>query len=373
LMLGCVRVMMSRRSTVFLLPAISLIWQACLQGVALAASLDTETDPVLSIPHSTDIPGDPLQTETLSALTSYQQLITELETRPNALAAGMELGEAYYGLGNSLQALERHEEAVQAFDMALQHLRKNKGLYDLEQLPVLQAQLDSSMALAAWDKVDADRQLAHLIALKNPAASIERRYQTLRELGLWKLRAADEELLPDFLDDAKEAAELYQQELERPDLRASYQGRPLFVANLYLDLAAIEFMQAKKRLAMPLSSFVEGGQRTLTQMYCETIPTPDGRGRQVCRNIQVPNMDYFMSLSDKKFRDTQYHLDAMQDSVLEAYKVLLAEVDTQNRDEALKLLAEVHRLTRVYNDFLAQNSRKPGSRIAPRTGSRINR
>jgi tetratricopeptide (TPR) repeat protein len=361
------------RSKVCLLPVAGLLWLGCLQGAAHAAAPEGDPDTTLSIPQSADIAGELPHTEVLPAVTSYLQLIAELETRQNTPGVDVELSEAYYGLGNSLQSLERHEEAVAAFDMALQLLRKNKGLYELEQLPVLQARLDSSQALASWQEVDAGRHLAHLITLKNRGASIERRYQTLRELGLWKLRAVDEELLPNSLEGAREAAALYRQELELPGVRASYQGKGLFVGNLYLDLAAIEFMQAKKMLALPLSSYVEGGQRTITQMYCETIPTPDGRGRQVCRNILVPNMDYFMSLSDKKFRDTRRHLDAMQDAVLAAYDVLMGEVDTQNRDEALTLLSEVHRLTGAYNDFLAENSRRPGSRIAPQTGSRINR
>jgi hypothetical protein len=361
------------RSKVCLLQVAGLLWLVCPPGAAHAASVDVDTDTAFSVLQSAAIPGDVLPTEAPPPVVSYQQLITQLESGQNSPGVAVELSEAYYGLGNALQSLERHEEAVAAFDQALQAIRKNNGLYELQQLPVLQARLDSSQALGWWQEVDADRQLAHLITLKNPAASIERRYQALRELGLWKLRAADEELLPDYLDGARDAAALYWQELERPDLRASYKGRVLFVANLYLDVAAIEFMQAKKRLALPLGAYVEGGQRTITQMYCETFPTADGRGRQVCRSMQVPNMDYFMSLSDKKFRDTRRHLEAMQDAVLEAYAVLLGEVETQNRDEALTLLAEVHRLTAVYNDFLAENSRRPGSRITSHTGSRITR
>jgi hypothetical protein len=255
--------------------------------------------------------------------------------------------------------------------MALQGIRENSGLYELDQLPVLQAQLESQEALAAWRDVDASMQLAHLISLKNPDASIDRRYQALRELGLWKLRAAEEDLLPNPLHETRDAAAIYRLELDEPDSRGAYAGRPLSVANLYLDLAALEFLQAREKLALPLSEYVEGGQRTSTQTYCETIQTPDGRGRQVCRTMQVPNMDYFMSLSDRKYKEIRYHLDAMKDAVLEAYKVLLPEVDTRNRDAALTLLAEVRRLTDAHNGFTAANARRTGSRITAQTGSII--
>ncbi|MES2604695.1 MAG: tetratricopeptide repeat protein [Pseudomonadota bacterium] len=305
-------------------------------------------------------------------LASYQQLITELEAGQSSAGLDLQLSEAYYGLGISLQTLERHEEAVAAFDKALQAVKEEKGLYDLAQLPMLQAQLDSQQALQAWEAVDAGRHLAHLITVKKPAASIEQRYQTLRELGLWKLKSADEELLPNSLADAKEAAQLYRHELERPTDRAEYQRSPLSMANLYLDLAAIEFLLASKKLALPLSAYVTGGQRTITQMYCETIATPDGRGRQVCRNIQMPNLDYFMSLTDRKYEQIWDHLDAMEEAVLEAYKVLLPAVETERRDEALQLLSEVHRMTSASNDFVAANARRGATRIAA-TGSRIDK
>lgn len=329
------------RSKISLLPVAGLFWLSCLHGF---------TQPV-----------------------PYEQQIAELEVRQQTFGVDAELGEAYYGLGISLQTLERHEEAVAAFDKALQALRENKGLYELEQLPVLQARLDSSEALASWQEVDAGRQLAHLITLKNPAASAEQRYQTLRELGLWKLRAAEDDLLPNSLGDAKAAAALYQHELERPGVRAFYQGRDLSLANLYLDMAALEFLQARKMMALPLSAYVVGGQRTVTETQCQTLQTPDGRGRQVCRSIQVPNLDYFMSLSDRKYRETRRHLDAMKAAVLDAHAVLLGEVETQNRADALALLSDVHRLTDAFNDFVAENSRRTGTRIAPPTGSILRR
>jgi hypothetical protein len=89
--------------------------------------------------------------------------------------------------------------------------------------------------------------------------------------------------------------------------------------------------------------------------------------------MQVPNMDYFMSLSDRKYREVQRHLDATQDAVLEAYAVLRNEVETPNRAAALSLLSEVHRLTDAHNDFTAANARRTGSRIAAPTGSIIAR
>jgi hypothetical protein len=80
-------------------------------------------------------------------------------------------------------------------------------------------------------------------------------------------------------------------------------------------------------------------------------------------------MDYFMGLSDRKYEQIRDHLDAMEDAVLDAYAVLLGEVETQNRSDALTLLSEVHRLTGAYNGFVAENARRTGTRIAPPTGS----
>jgi len=336
---------MTRQSKACSLSFIGLWWLLCLKGVA--------------------------QPESSAAPASYEQLIATLQSSQNESATG--LSEAYLGLGNSLQTLERHDDAVGAFGQALQLLREDKGLYALDQIPLLQARLISNQALQAWQDVDADRHLAYRIALKNPAAGVDLHYQTLRELGLWKLKAAEEALLQDPLEQTSEAAALYREELGQADIGILYKGKALSLANLYLDLAALEFLQARKKLALPLSAYVEGGQRQTNEMFCETLPTADGRGRQVCRNIQVPNMDYFMALSDRKYAATWEHLEAMQEAVLEAWEVLLPEVETQNRDDALALLSEVHRLTDAFNDFVAKNARKRAdTRIAAPTGSRIN-
>lgn len=192
---------------------------------------------------------------------------------------------------------------------------------------------------------------------------------SLRELGLWKLRVAEEGLLPNSLNGVRDAAALYRRELDQPDIRAAYDT--ISVYNLYLDLAALEFLQAKEKLALPLSEYSTGVSRTTTQMYCQTIYGPDGRVREVCRSVQVPNLEYFMGLSDRKYDQIRDHLDAMKESVLQAYEVLLGEVGTANRTEALALLAEVHRLTDAFNGFVAENSRKSESRIAASTGSII--
>src|SRR5690606_37477633 len=136
---------------------------------------------------------------TQSTLAAYEQLIADLQARQPGPAVTRELGEAWLGLGRALQAAQRHQEAIEAFDLALQAVRESSGLHDLAQLPVLQARIDSGQALASWQEVDAGLHLAYEVASRNPAAGTELRYQTLRELGLWKLRAAEENLLPNAL------------------------------------------------------------------------------------------------------------------------------------------------------------------------------
>lgn len=309
-----------------------------------------------------------------ASISSYQQLIAELQGQPDTLGTSTTLAEAYASLGSALQEEEQHADAIAAYTQALQFVREANGLLALEQFPLLEARLASHQAMAAWSEIDADRRLAWLIAHKNPAADIGLRYQTLRELGLWRLKAADEELLEDAMDGAKEAVLLYQRELADAEILAAYQQSPLSLANLYLDLAALEFLQARKKIELPLGAYMNGGQRTVTETYCETIQTADGRTRQVCRNLQVPNIDYYLSLTDRKYAAAWDHLQPMQDAVLKAWATLLPEVQTSNRDAALKLLAEVHSLTNAYNSFVAKYGKKEtGTRITAPTGSRIDR
>src|SRR5688572_5845069 len=51
---------------------------------------------------------------------------------------GTTASEAYLGYGNALHTLDLDEEALQAYGKALQALRVGNGLYDIQQIPVLQ-------------------------------------------------------------------------------------------------------------------------------------------------------------------------------------------------------------------------------------------
>src|SRR5210317_354630 len=74
----------------------------------------------------------------------YTQLINQLELEAGADAYRPALSQAYMDLGLTLQTLEQHDEAAEAFDKALQSVRISDGLNSPLQLPMLQELYNSN-------------------------------------------------------------------------------------------------------------------------------------------------------------------------------------------------------------------------------------
>ena len=86
---------------------------------------------------------------------SYRQAITDLESAQGAYAT--QLPEQLLGLGLSLQNAGQHEEAVRVFKRGVHLARVNDGLYSAQQIPMLQREIASHIALGQFAEAD-DRQ-----------------------------------------------------------------------------------------------------------------------------------------------------------------------------------------------------------------------
>lgn len=331
-----------------------------LLGMPYAAALAGEADPGTTLAAEFVPPSrNEAVTQALSDKDALEQVIRQLETTQGAY--GAELSEAYFQLGTTERALENYEEAVQAFGQALQILRTGYGLLDLRQLPILEELLATSQTLEDWQEVDSLHHLMHFITSRNPETETEVRFQSLVQLGRWKVQAEVDGLLPEKADSVKEALQLYDNEIGKLEASATYQGRNIHLATLYLDLAAVEFTQAKAKYAMPITEFGMGGQSSISTVNCIAFTGRDGRTVQSCTSVEVPNPSYYMEPSNKKNMQIRQHLDEMKNDVLEAYRTLQNEPEGTNQRAAL--LAEVQRLTREYNDFATMNSKSSMYRL----------
>ena len=115
----------------------------------IAATPGTEGDSAASPEQE---PDEPLIIPDSRAVTDYREAIAELEDVAGAYGEG--LSEKLLGLGLALQQQGRHAEAVTVFKRGVHLARINDGLYSGSQIPLLQSQISSHLALGDYETAD---------------------------------------------------------------------------------------------------------------------------------------------------------------------------------------------------------------------------
>jgi hypothetical protein len=343
--------------SLLLAPLCLISLQASLSSLACAQTLAEADSPDAAVRVEAQIDAAVLA-QALVDRDTYERSITALEARQGVYT--MELSAAYLNLGNTLRTLERHEEAAAAFGKALQSLRIAYGLNDLRQLPVLEELRETNARLGNWDEVDSANHLIFYIAKHSAEASQDLRVKSLLDLGRWMRKAAAQGLVVEFAANAYDLADLYNNEIKHIETVEDYTGRSTHLAALYLELAATELGEAKRKYEMPLSAFhtpVAGEQRSTTQQSCVSGYDRNGRLVQACTQpMEVPNINYYLTPNVQKNNEIRTHLAAVENTVLQAYRALQDDPANAMNGE---LIAEVHRLTGEYNDFVALNKSRP--------------
>jgi tetratricopeptide (TPR) repeat protein len=299
--------------------------------------------------------------DALASKATYEQRISELENR--SAPYDSQLSEAYLSLGATLQTLEQHEQALEALGKAMQALRISNGLYDTQQIPVLQQQMASHTALQQWEELDAAYHLVNYIAQKQFKVGDRQRFDALVQLGRWKMKAAVERLLTGNTDEAAVAAELYRKEISRLAAAGASADSKLQLATLYFDLAAAEFQQVQTINQLPLAAWESSSRSTTTQMQCVPVRLPDGRVSQVCTAVEVPNVSDYLISSQRKGQELGMHLEAMRTAVMDGYYALQdTGIAGEQRNQ---LLPEMQRLTSEYNEFINDNTTAANPRLQP--------
>ena len=304
------------------------------------------------------VPLSPEQQEkiqqALSNREQYTQLINQLELEAGADAYRPELSQAYMDLGLTLQDLEQHDEATEAFDKALQSVRISDGLNSALQLPMLQELYNSNLARADWEGADLYAHLMFYVARKSFAAGDERRLAALEQMGNWKLKAENENLLSEYSNALGSAIETYQHEIELLQ-SMPLEGNNLTMATLYLGEARLKMILAQQIYDRPLTEYqTPGRERSTTTTRCFFVRLANGSVTQMCETIEVPQLDFYTVPNDMKLREISGNLKDIREALVKAFTLLQIEMEqAEKRDE---LLAEMNRITESYNSFVTEHS-----------------
>ena len=121
------------------------------ESVAGDPELASDAEADLSTPPEEDT-DEPLIIPDSQAVTDYREAIAELEDAAGPYGEG--LSEKLLGLGLALQQQGPHAEAVTVFKRGVHLARINGGLYSGSQIPLLQSQISSHLALGDYETAD---------------------------------------------------------------------------------------------------------------------------------------------------------------------------------------------------------------------------
>ena len=124
-------------------------------------------------------PGAPQQ----QSVARYRARIADLEAAEGPHAG--ELIEARLSLGLLFQQAGNHRQAVVELQDALQSVRVNAGLYSMSQVPVLEAIIDSHVALGARDELRRDYEYLFWLYQRNYGARNAGLVPVIKRVGQW--------------------------------------------------------------------------------------------------------------------------------------------------------------------------------------------
>ena len=117
---------------------------------------------------------------------AYRDAIEAIETDHGAYGPG--LSEQILGLSHTLQNQGRHQEAVALLKRGVHLARINDGLYSPQQLPLLQAEIASHIALGQYTDADERQHYMYRVQVRSMEQG-ELRAQALMQQAQWQYNA----------------------------------------------------------------------------------------------------------------------------------------------------------------------------------------
>jgi tetratricopeptide (TPR) repeat protein len=117
---------------------------------------------------------------------AFRKAISAMESSQGAYAP--QLSEQLLSLGLTLQSQGRHEEAVDLFKRGVHLARINNGLYGAEQIPLLQGQISSHIALGKYFEADERQQYMYRVQVRSMTSGHERTMALMQQAN-WQYSA----------------------------------------------------------------------------------------------------------------------------------------------------------------------------------------
>lgn len=117
---------------------------------------------------------------------AYRQEIENLES--NQGAYGSALSEQLLSLGVKLQSDGEHPEAIALFRRGVHLARINNGLYSAEQIPLLQREISSHIAMGEYSKADERQRYLYRVQMRSLGSSLNRADAFMQQ-AMWQYNA----------------------------------------------------------------------------------------------------------------------------------------------------------------------------------------
>ena len=127
-----------------------------------------------------------LADDSVGATETYQQVIRMIEGEGHLTTSRM--SRAVAGVANAYYEAKRYDLAADAYDRALQLNRRNEGLFNEEQLPLLDRRADSLTSLGRYEEALQALAYGMRVAERRYGAEDQRTIDRLEQLGRWYTR-----------------------------------------------------------------------------------------------------------------------------------------------------------------------------------------
>ena len=153
--------------------------------LGLIASVSSGNEPERSTVEKwhTDVPSTDQRTEYLESIARYEAWVAELEAAGGPHAT--ELVEARLNLGMLQQQAGEHGQALVSLQGALQSVRVNEGLYSMNQVAILEAIIDSNVALGARDELRRNYEYLFWVYSRNFGDHNAGLVPVIKRVGQW--------------------------------------------------------------------------------------------------------------------------------------------------------------------------------------------
>jgi tetratricopeptide (TPR) repeat protein len=142
---------------------------------------------------------------------AYANAIREIESRDGAYGAN--LSESLLSLGLTLQAQGRHGEAADAFRRGAHVTRINDGLYSAQQVPLLEGEIASYIALANYAQADERQNYLYRVQLRSMASG-DSLADAYMQQASWQYKAYQMGVGPDSYTRLMNMWDLYRRALQ---------------------------------------------------------------------------------------------------------------------------------------------------------------